>query len=43
MNTVLILGGTGATGKLLCAQLLARGVNVRAVVRSASRLPDTLK
>ncbi len=39
-HTVLLLGGTGRTGGRVLEQLLSRGVNVRAVVRSASRLPD---
>ena len=43
MKTFLILGATGATGKLLCAELLSRGFGVRAVVRSVSRLPESLK
>jgi NAD(P)-dependent dehydrogenase (short-subunit alcohol dehydrogenase family) len=38
-RTVLLLGGTGRTGGRVLAQLLARGVRVRAVVRSAERLP----
>jgi nucleoside-diphosphate-sugar epimerase len=37
--TVLLLGGTGRTGGRVLRQLLARGVSVRAVVRSAARLP----
>ena len=37
--TVLLLGGTGRTGGRVLQQLLARGVSVRAVVRSAERLP----
>lgn len=41
--TVLIVGASGATGQLLVAELLARGLGVRAVVRSAGRLPDTLR
>jgi uncharacterized protein YbjT (DUF2867 family) len=36
---VLLLGGTGRTGGRVLQQLLARGVSVRAVVRSAERLP----
>jgi len=36
---VLLLGGTGRTGGRVLTQLLARGVSVRAVVRSAERLP----
>lgn len=37
--TVLVLGGTGRTGGRVVSQLLARGVCVRAIVRSAERLP----
>jgi len=37
--TVLLLGGTGRTGGRALQQLLARGVSVRAIVRSAERLP----
>ena len=36
---VLLLGGTGRTGGRVLQQLLARGARVRAVVRSAERLP----
>ena len=36
---VLILGGTGKTGGRVLQQLLGRGARVRAVVRSAERLP----
>lgn len=38
-QTVLLLGGTGRTGGRVLLQLLGRGFNVRAVVRSARRLP----
>jgi NAD(P)-dependent dehydrogenase (short-subunit alcohol dehydrogenase family) len=41
--TVLIVGASGATGQLLVAELLARGLEVRAVVRSAARLPKPLR
>jgi nucleoside-diphosphate-sugar epimerase len=37
--TVLLLGGTGRTGGRVLQQLLDRGIPVRAVVRSAERLP----
>jgi hypothetical protein len=37
-TTVLLLGGTGRTGGRALQQLLARGVQVRAVVRQAHRL-----
>ena len=36
---VLLLGGTGRTGRRVLHELLERGVAVRAVVRSAARLP----
>jgi hypothetical protein len=39
-HTVLLLGGTGRTGRLVLTQLLERGVNVRAIVRLADRLPE---
>jgi nucleoside-diphosphate-sugar epimerase len=38
-HTVLLLGGTGRTGGRVLEQLLERGVEVRAIVRSAERLP----
>ena len=38
-QTVLLLGGTGRTGGRVLEQLLGRGVRVRAIVRSAERLP----
>ena len=38
-STVLLVGGTGRTGGRVLQQLLGRGVNVRAIVRSAERLP----
>jgi uncharacterized protein YbjT (DUF2867 family) len=38
-QTVLLLGGTGRTGGRVLQQLLRRGVRVRALVRSAERLP----
>ncbi len=38
-HRVLLLGGTGRTGSLVLTQLLERGVAVRAIVRSADRLP----
>ena len=43
MKSFLILGATGATGKLLCQQLLDRGHRVQAIIRSSARLPETLK
>ena len=38
-QTVLLLGGTGRTGGRVLQQLLGRGAHVRALVRSAERLP----
>jgi len=38
-QTVLLVGGTGRTGRRVLEQLLGRGVRVRAIVRSADRLP----
>jgi len=38
-QTVLLIGGTGRTGGRVLEQLLGRGIHVRAVVRSAERLP----
>lgn len=38
-NTVLLLGGTGRTGGRVLTQCIQRGMRVRAVVRSADRLP----
>ncbi len=38
-RTVLVVGGTGRTGRRVVEQLLGRGVSVRAIVRSAERLP----
>jgi nucleoside-diphosphate-sugar epimerase len=37
--TILVLGGTGRTGRCVVAQLLSRGAHVRTIVRSAARLP----
>jgi nucleoside-diphosphate-sugar epimerase len=41
--TTLVVGATGATGRLLVAQLLDRGQHVRAIVRSPDRLPTELR
>jgi hypothetical protein len=38
-QSVLLVGGTGRTGRRVLQQLLGRGTRVRAVVRSGSRLP----
>lgn len=40
--TILVLGASGATGRLLVGQLLDRGQSVRAIVRPGARLPDSL-
>ena len=42
-KTVLVVGASGATGRLLVGQLLSQRVNVRAVVRSADRVPAALR
>jgi uncharacterized protein YbjT (DUF2867 family) len=38
-QTVLLVGGTGRTGRRVLQQLLARGVRVRAIVRRGEKLP----
>ncbi len=38
-HRVLLLGGTGRTGGRVLEQLLGRGVSVRAIVRSAEKIP----
>lgn len=38
--TTLVVGASGATGRLLVRHLLNRGVNVRAVVRTPDKLPE---
>ncbi|MFI4860781.1 MAG: NAD(P)-dependent oxidoreductase [Phycisphaerales bacterium JB063] len=40
---ILLLGATGATGRHLLGELLSRGVGVRAIVRSADRLPAEVR
>ena len=42
MNT-LVVGATGATGRLLVEELLNRGQNVRVIVRSPHKLPAEIK
>ena len=37
-QTVLLVGGTGRTGRRVLEQLLGRGIDVRAIVRSAEKL-----
>ena len=41
--TVLVVGASGATGRLLVEQLLSRGIEVKIVVRSPDKLPETIK
>lgn len=41
--TIFVAGATGATGRLLVQQLLARGETVRSVVRSADRVPEEIR
>ena len=42
-QTVLLVGGTGRTGRHVLHQLLERGISVRAIVRSSGKLPpDTM-
>ena len=41
--STLVVGATGATGRLLVEQLLAAGRPVRALVRSADRLPAAVR
>lgn len=40
---ILVVGATGATGRLLVEQLLLRGHNVKVIVRSPDKLPKTIK
>ena len=40
---ILVVGATGATGRLLVAELLKRDVEVRAVARSSTSLPEELQ
>jgi len=42
MKPILLLGGSGATGRLVMQELLHRKYRVRAVVRDRSRLPAAL-
>jgi nucleoside-diphosphate-sugar epimerase len=41
--TTLVVGASGATGRLLVEQLCSRGQNVRVIVRSPNKLPETLR
>lgn len=40
---VLVVGATGATGKLLVEQLLSQECQVRVIVRSRNRLPESVR
>lgn len=41
--TTLVVGASGATGRLLVEELLARGLTVKIVVRSLDSLPETVR
>lgn len=41
--TTLVVGASGATGRLLVEQLLAQGEKVKIIVRSIDKLPEELK
>lgn len=41
--TTLVVGASGATGRRLVEQLLDRGLNVRIIVRSPGKIPDSIK
>jgi nucleoside-diphosphate-sugar epimerase len=43
LMTVLVVGASGATGRLLVEELLSRGQRVKAVVRSPGSLSDALR
>lgn len=40
---ILVVGASGATGRLLVEQLLGRGHDVKAIVRSPDKLPEVVK
>lgn len=40
MKTVVVLGASGATGRLVVQQFLDQGINVTAIVRAESELPE---
>ena len=40
---VLVVGASGATGRLLVKQLLNRGLNVKVIVRSPDKLPEDIR
>jgi NAD(P)-dependent dehydrogenase (short-subunit alcohol dehydrogenase family) len=41
--TILVVGASGATGQYLVSQLLKQGQQVRAIVRSAEKLPESIR
>ncbi|MCJ8320747.1 MAG: hypothetical protein MJK12_14000 [Colwellia sp.] len=41
--TILVVGASGATGRLLVEQLLAKGKTVKIIVRCVDLLPDKIK
>ena len=41
--TTLVVGASGATGRLLVEQLLNRGENVKIIVRSPDSLPENIR
>lgn len=41
--TTLVVGASGATGRLLVKQLLDRGMNVKVIVRSPEKLPEVIR
>ncbi len=41
--TTLVVGASGATGRLLVEQLLNRGLNVKVIVRSPDKLPEDIR
>ena len=41
--TVVVVGASGATGRLLVEQLVNRGLNVKVIVRSTDNLSNDLK
>ena len=41
--TVLVVGASGATGRLLVEQLLDYGQHVKIIVRSKNNLPESIK
>lgn len=43
MQTVLLLGGTGRTGRRVAERLVERGVGLRVIVRSVERLPEHIR